>query len=203
MTKEIEYKEREIKIIEEENRKYETTVRNFEHKLKVLETGRNEALNKIQSLQEELNKIRKTYTDKEIEYENKINNLVLEKSTLQKNNSIYTSDNKKLLAEINIKESQVTKYKNDIYDLNKNIDQLSNNFTEKLEDAKGNYFHERKLWEREKNEQRIAVEELTRINENLKLKISKMESDDVKYAENLKKTFTKMIDDSFREKYKI
>ena len=39
--------------------------------------------------------------------------------------------------------------------------------------------------------------------EGLKSKIAKLESEDMKFSETLKKSFTRFIDDNFKEKYKI
>lgn len=199
----MDNKERESKILEEEHRKMESVIKNFENKLKLLESARNESGTKIQNLQDEIYKIRKTFTDKELEFETILNALVLEKSTIKKENSTLSSENKKLMAEISNKETQINKSKGDISDLLKNNDQLSSNFNEKIEESKSFYLSDKKLWEREKNELRITIDDNLRLIENLKSKISKMESDDVKCNDQLKKAFTKMIDNSIKEKYKI
>lgn len=47
------------------------------------------------------------------------------------------------------------------------------------------------------------IKELENLVENLKAKMAKFESDDMKFSETLKKTFVKYIDDNFKEKYKI
>jgi len=203
MTKEIEYKDRESKLLEDEYRKYDSTVKNFEQKVKILEAGRDDALSKNQGLLDELQKLRKNFTDKEIDYENKLNILIMEKSTLQKNNSTVTSENKKLLADIAVKDSMINKTKNDMYEVNKSNDQLSSSLNEKVEEAKNNYYLERKLWEREKTDLKNSIEEYSRQCESLKLKIAKIESEDIKNKDALKKNFFKILDDSFKDKYKV
>jgi len=202
MSIELEYRDKEAKILEDEYRKYELTVKNFESKIKIIESGRDDAFSKNRSLEEDLNKLRKIYTDKEIEYENKINQLIIEKSTLVKSNASIASENKKLLSEIALREQQLNKAKNDIYELTKSNDQYTVSFNDKLEEAKSNYFSEKRIWEREKNDLKNLVDDFTKQNESLKLKIAKMESDDIKYPENLKKLFLKTIDDIFKDKHK-
>ena len=203
MSKELEYKEKEAKIINEESRKYDSAVKIFDSKSKVLTEGRDEALKCNQELQEEILKLRKSFTDKEIDYENKINALVMEKTTLTKNNSGLSSENKKILAEIAIRESLINKTKQDLQDANKSNDRLSGSLNDKLEEAKTNYYNERKLWEREKHDLKNVNEEYIKQCESLKLKIAKMENDEIRNNESVKKSFFKMIDDSLKDKYKV
>lgn len=61
----------------------------------------------------------------------------------------------------------------------------------------------KKIWQADRDNLNNKIKELDHLVENLKAKMAKLESDDMKFSETLKKTFVKYIDDNFKEKYKI
>ena len=57
--------------------------------------------------------------------------------------------------------------------------------------------------QKEKDDYSNKIKEFENLVDNLKTKMAKLESDDMKFSETLKKSFVRYIDDNFKEKYKI
>ena len=65
------------------------------------------------------------------------------------------------------------------------------------------YNNSKKTWFSEKDNVSNKMKEQDNLVENLKTKMAKLESDDMKFSETLKKSFVRYIDDNFKQKYKI
>jgi hypothetical protein len=104
MNKEFEIKERESRIAEEENRKIENIVKQYESRFKSFENFKNELSEKNQKLIQEIENLRKSLIDESIEYERSIQELKNEKSDILKNYNLLLSSVNKMNSDLGLKE---------------------------------------------------------------------------------------------------
>jgi hypothetical protein len=104
MNKEFEIKERESRFAEEENRKIENIVKQYESRFKSFENFKNKLSEKNQKLIQEIENLRKSLIDESIEYERSIQELKNEKSDILKNYNLLLSSVNKMNSDLALKE---------------------------------------------------------------------------------------------------
>ena len=74
-----------------------------------------------------------------------------------------------------------------------NVDMYYNKNIHRVENEKNN---DRKNWENSKRAVELKNEELEKLTERLKTKMARMETDDIKFSESLKKSIFRVIDEN-------
>jgi hypothetical protein len=197
MTLEIEARKRENDLLSEERIKFEGMLKGLENKYKVMEEHNKELKDKYNNIINDLNATKKAAVEDQILLENKLNQLNMENINLQKLNSGLSSEISKLSSDANIKETLLIKFKSQIDDLSRKIEDISKMNSISIEKLNDERLVEKKNWEIEKKLLNVKVEETEKMIEKLKLRIAKNETDNVKFSENLKSSVIKLIDDNF------
>jgi hypothetical protein len=193
---ELSFRERERKYVNEEATVKENLIRNYEKRIKILETSNEEINFKYTTLLQELNNLKKTLNDEQIKYENKINTLNGEIININKTNITMHSESNKLITELKSRDAIMTKYKNSLDGYEKKVQEMSKMHSEnnaKFE-SEINLQRERSGGDRRELGNKIKDLELT--IESLKYKLNKLDNDLPRISENLKKTIFNYIDNN-------
>jgi hypothetical protein len=125
-----------------------------------------------------------------------INTINIDKNNLIKSNTILQSELNKANLEIKTKEGIITKLKLQITEMKKEIDLTTSKLEEKIKIKEDIYSNEKHNLEILKSNYETKIEKLVKNVESLKLKLAKMESDDLKYSELLKNEVSRLIDEN-------
>jgi hypothetical protein len=186
--------EKEKKLIEEENRRYSNMVSTYEQKIKVLESYNEDISQKIEKSNEEIQNLKKSSIDDQIQYENKINELNLEKLNLSKTITLLTSEQNKFSIELKSKNAMVNKLQTQIGDLNKALDDSLNNSNANLSLVETERKGSKAKIEAELKSKQNLIEELEKTVLGLKQKLAFYQGEDLKFSESIKSSIFKIID---------
>jgi hypothetical protein len=139
--------------------------------------------------------LRKQFKEKEMEFEERLNELLIEKANLTRINSSLSTRMALLKEEVHIKEQQILMLKNNLLEINANYEALSVTFNQNLEELNLCFLQDRKRWDMEKMEFKLAIESLMTENARFKFIVSKLENWDVSCLENIKRSFFKVVEE--------
>lgn len=193
---ELKFKEKESQFIDDEKKKSESVSNYYEQKIKVLESTKEELIEKNNRLYQELNTIKKNSTDEQIVYENKMNDINIEKISISKNCAELNSEVNKINVELSTRNALIVKLQNQIGDMKRTIEENNKKHSDKLTKMQNEKTKDKKLMESENRKHLNKIDELEKSVTALKQKLARLETDDIEFSEMFKNSITKLIDNS-------
>lgn len=197
--KEVEWNERESRIKEEETRKKENIIKEYDNKFRNFHLFKDELERNSSRLVEEMEELRKSFQEEKHQLERKVDEQHAEIAHITKHLGDFQQKLNKANAELELKESFNMKLKEELNEANTRIKQNFDKSNLLIQDISTQGVKERQHWEEEVQEKKFIIEDLKSDLVGLKDKVERMTQDREDYKEKMKRQVSKIIEERFRE----